>query len=351
MELNYLSIESLKVNPDNFFKPLPDKEYEDLLGSIAQYGIQEPLIVTQDGDDSYTIISGNNRFRAAMEIGIKILPCIVIDLKRIEGAMDSEIFRRHLSPEERAEYKALKETKCEEIVRKKMEERLLPDLFQQYKRGFLTRETAIEVMKFNVEEQAALLDTLNKIQPALADDDGVIPLQEEISHLKEALSKKTQEIMELKSWKEENRERLEEKLAELEKKKSKASEVVKKEFEKEVKNLIEVNEKLVSQIRQKQAEIDRIEEEKERFKRALSDKEIGVKAEKIHFAEAKQKYMINIITAHGDMIVKEIKTIRNLMEFDLSKREVLVTQEKIKNIYKELDELSADVNKSIALQQ
>lgn len=351
MEICYLPVERLRLNDENLFAPLTGEEYEDLKQSILKHGIQEPLIVTSWENGLYTVVSGNNRLKVAMAIGIETLPCRIIDRGLIEGAIDTDIFRRHLTPQERAKYKVLKEKKCEEIFEREMERKLLPELFEKYEKGLLSREFAIGAMKLTLQQQAALLETIEKPQPTLTEDGDAVELQEEISRLKEALTKKTQEIRELKSWKEENREKLEEKLAELEKKKSKADELVRKEREKEAKNLMDVNEKLVTQIKQKQAEIDRIEEEKEKFKRLLSDKEIGVKAEKIRFAEFEQEYRINIVTAHLDMVVKQIETLQNYMKFNLSKREVSITEEKIKNAHKKLDELSAHINKCNSFQQ
>lgn len=345
MEICYLPVERLKVNNENLFAALSGDEYRDLKKSITKFGIQEPLIVTSSENGFYTVVSGNNRLRVAMEIGLETLPCRIIDRELIEGAIDTDIFRRHLTPQERAEYKVLKEKKCEEIFKGEIKRKLLPELFEKYEKGLIDQEFAISVTKLTLQQQAALLKTTEKPQPTLTEDEGAVELQEEISRLKEALTKKTQEIRELKSWKEENREKLEEKLAELEKKKSKVDELVRKEREEEVKNLMEVNEKLVSQIKTKQVEIDRIEEEKERLRRALSDREVELKAEKIQFAEAEQEHRISVITAHLNMVVKQIETIQDYMKFNLSKREVLITEEKIKNVHKKLDELSAHINK------
>ncbi len=349
MEICYLPVEKLKLNVENLFSPLSGYEYEDLRGSIARYGIQEPLIVTHGENGFYIVVSGNNRLRIAGEIGIKTLPCSIIDITSIEGALDTEIFRRHLSPEDRKRYKALKEEKCGEIFEREMERKLIPELFDRYKKGHLRRECAIGAMKLNIEEQTTLIqsvETVDDTQPVSSEEDEVVELQEEIAHLKEVLSKKNQDISELKQWKEQNRERLEEKLAELEKEKNKASKVVKKEFEAEVKNLMETNEKLVSQIKGKQAEIEKIKEEKESFERLLVDKEVEVKAEKIHFAEVEKKYMVNTIILDLDVVLEKIKTIRNHMEFGLAKGEASVVKERVKSIVERGRELLAYLDKN-----
>jgi ParB family chromosome partitioning protein len=344
MEICYLPIESLRVDLDNLFAPLSEWEYEDLRDSIAQYGIQEPLIATAEEDGFYTVISGNNRLRVAREIGIKTLPCSIIDKMLLEAAMDTEIFRRHLSLQERKRFKALKEEKFKEKMERIMEKKLIPELFDRYKRGLLNRESAIGAMKLNIKEQTALVQSLEAVEdaPQASSEEGeVVKLQEEIAHLKELISKKNQEIREMKEWKEENRERLEEKLAELEKEKNKANKVVKKEFEVEIKNLMETNEKLVSQIKEKQAEIEKVEEEKEKFQRLLSNKEVEIKAEKVLFAEAERKYMVNIIIFRLDAVLEEIIKVRNCLEHNLSKKDARIAREKIRAIIESSEELLA----------
>ena len=62
---------------DQLYRPVDenDPEIEGLARSIAELGIQEPLIVTKD----YVIISGNRRFKAALLVGLSHLPCRVLD--------------------------------------------------------------------------------------------------------------------------------------------------------------------------------------------------------------------------------------------------------------------------------
>jgi ParB-like chromosome segregation protein Spo0J len=352
MEICYLPIESLKVSSDSFLNPLPPGEYEDLRESIAKHGVLEPLIVTSEEDGFYTVRVGNNRLRVAGEIGIKTLPCSIVDITSIEGALDTEIFRRHLSPEERTKYKALKEAKCEEIIRKEMEKKLLPELVERYKKGLISRESAIEVMKLGMEEQTSLFNSLPRPAEAVenaygisTEDEEVAGSEEEIARLNKILDEKNREIKELKGWKDENKEKIEENLEELKKEKSKASEAVRKEFEKEIKNLMKTNEKLADQIKAKQTEIDRIEEEREKFKRLLSDKEIEIKAEKVLFAEDERKYMINVVIFRLDAVLEEIVKIRGCLKDDLSKKDASAAREKISTIIENSEGLLTLINK------
>lgn len=71
-EITNVSIDVLKVHPRNaeFFDDISGKEYEDFKHSIQEEGIISEIIVSPD----MTIISGHQRFKAAKEIGIKMVP-------------------------------------------------------------------------------------------------------------------------------------------------------------------------------------------------------------------------------------------------------------------------------------
>lgn len=355
MEICHLSVDDLKANPENLFSPLTSHEYEDLRESIASHGVQVPLIVALAEDGLYTVISGNNRFKVAKEIGIKTLPCRILETASIEGALDTDIFRRHLSPKERADYKTIKKAKCEEILEREMKKKLHPELFEQYKNGLINRKFAIEVMKLHMEEQTSLLDSLSR--PAetvehehviLNEDEEVSRLGKEIVRLNKILDEKNGKIKELKRWKEENQEKIVEKLDELNKEKARASEAVRREFEKEVKNLMETNEKLTKQIKSKQEEIKALEEEREKSRRNLSDKEIELKAEKVLVVEEERNHMINILIYRLDEIFEGIKKIQEHLDQhnSLSKRMEGLALEKIGYILDQLGKLSNRISKN-----
>jgi len=62
-------------------KPLRDRkvhrrESDRILASIKAIGLIEPLVVFPDGDD-FVITDGVQRYRALLELGIEVVPCIV----------------------------------------------------------------------------------------------------------------------------------------------------------------------------------------------------------------------------------------------------------------------------------
>src|SRR5438552_983673 len=77
-EAKLIPIDQLKPNPWNraIFDPAALKE---LAGSIKAVGVLEPLVV-RPMDGGYEIASGNRRWLAAREAGVKELPCVVKEL-------------------------------------------------------------------------------------------------------------------------------------------------------------------------------------------------------------------------------------------------------------------------------
>ena len=71
-EITNVSIDVLKVHPRNteFFDDISGKEYEEFKHSIQEEGIISEIIVSPD----MTIISGHQRYKAAKELGIKMVP-------------------------------------------------------------------------------------------------------------------------------------------------------------------------------------------------------------------------------------------------------------------------------------
>jgi len=95
--------------PRKVFKP---QEIEELAESIKEFGIIQPLIVKQNGD-TYTIIAGERRWRAANAAGLSVVPVIVRDYTELEIlgiALIENIQREDLNPVEEAMcYKRLNE--------------------------------------------------------------------------------------------------------------------------------------------------------------------------------------------------------------------------------------------------
>ena len=91
-------------------------ELDDLVASIRDKGVLEPILVRPLGDeaaDSFRIISGERRYRAAQEAGLYEIPVIVLEVSEdeaLEIALIENLQRKDLTPFEEAEgYQALSE--------------------------------------------------------------------------------------------------------------------------------------------------------------------------------------------------------------------------------------------------
>ncbi len=103
-----------------------DKEkLEELAQSIKNSGLIQPIVVVKEKENSYSIVAGERRWRAAQIAGFKKIPSIVKEMdraKRAELAIVENIQREDLNPvEEAIAYKTLIEKfglTQEELARK-----------------------------------------------------------------------------------------------------------------------------------------------------------------------------------------------------------------------------------------
>lgn len=89
------------------YKVIDDDSMDELVESIREHGILNPLIVRlmEGVENSYEIISGHRRFHAAQRLGLKKVPCTVYDVDRDTATVmmvDSNCQRTELLPSEKA---------------------------------------------------------------------------------------------------------------------------------------------------------------------------------------------------------------------------------------------------------
>ena len=103
-KINITSITPRKDQPRKTF----DKEALQLLAdSISQYGVLQPIIVREDGftANSYEIIAGERRWRAAKLAGLSEIPAVIVDgdeLKAAQISIIENVQREDLNPVEEA---------------------------------------------------------------------------------------------------------------------------------------------------------------------------------------------------------------------------------------------------------
>ncbi|MGB3494696.1 MAG: ParB/RepB/Spo0J family partition protein [Elainellaceae cyanobacterium] len=89
--------------PRQYFDP---KALQDLAASIRMHGILTPLLVRSAGKNSYELVAGERRFRAAQELGLAEVPVLIRKLSDIEAsevALLENLQREDLNPVEETE--------------------------------------------------------------------------------------------------------------------------------------------------------------------------------------------------------------------------------------------------------
>ncbi len=98
-----IPIDEIDPNPDQPRQVMGD--LSELMASIAEKGIIEPLIVRQRGG-RYQIVAGERRYQASVQVGLRELPVVIRDVddnEIVEVALVENIQRKDLSAFEEAE--------------------------------------------------------------------------------------------------------------------------------------------------------------------------------------------------------------------------------------------------------
>lgn len=109
-EVLQISPDQIVANPRQPRLHFAPADLEDLIASIKEYGIMQPLVVTKV-PSGYELIAGERRLRASRSLGLKTVPVIVRDAteqEKLELALIENIQRADLNVVEEAfAYQAL----------------------------------------------------------------------------------------------------------------------------------------------------------------------------------------------------------------------------------------------------
>lgn len=105
-----LDLDKVMPNPDQPRKHFDEDQMTDLVESIREHGVLQPIIVAPR-EEMYLIVAGERRWRAAKRVGLATIPAIVKELSEdqiFELALIENIQRADLNPIEEARgYKQL----------------------------------------------------------------------------------------------------------------------------------------------------------------------------------------------------------------------------------------------------
>lgn len=98
---NFRVIDTKNVKANDNIREV--KDIDDLLASIQEHGIVNPITVLDEGKSNFSVIAGFRRFAAAVQLGLKKIPCHVM-LKDREGveeiSLTENITRMDMTPYE-----------------------------------------------------------------------------------------------------------------------------------------------------------------------------------------------------------------------------------------------------------
>lgn len=167
-------------NPHQPRHKIEAESIDDLVASIKQHGILQPLIVTKHGE-RYQLIAGERRFRSAQRLGLSSVPALVRDTKeqeQLELAIVENVQRQDLNPvEEGLAYQQLTDEfglTQEDIAKKVGKSRttvanairilqLPPDMLQALRQGRIsTSHAKILLSAVTPAERQRLFDQITK---------------------------------------------------------------------------------------------------------------------------------------------------------------------------------------------
>lgn len=100
-----IDVDRIIANPWQPRLEIDQESLADLVSSIREHGVLQPLIVTRADGDSYALVAGERRWRAARAAGLLTVPVVVKETtprQRLEIALVENIQRQDLSPLETA---------------------------------------------------------------------------------------------------------------------------------------------------------------------------------------------------------------------------------------------------------
>lgn len=99
-----IPVENISPNPNQPRKHFDEIMFEELVASIKEVGLVQPVVV-RPKEDGYELVAGERRWRAAQAAGLKSIPAIIkssSDAESLEIALIENLQREDLNPIEEA---------------------------------------------------------------------------------------------------------------------------------------------------------------------------------------------------------------------------------------------------------
>jgi ParB family chromosome partitioning protein len=100
-----IPLSKIRPNPYQPRKTFRAEDLQELVASVKEKGVLQPIVVRRKGD-TWEIIAGERRFRAAQKLGLLTIPAVEVtasDVESLEIALIENLQRADLSPLEEAD--------------------------------------------------------------------------------------------------------------------------------------------------------------------------------------------------------------------------------------------------------
>jgi ParB family chromosome partitioning protein len=98
-----LDLNTVRPDPDQPRKYLDPQALEELASSIRSHGVLQPILVREENEGRFVIVSGERRFQAARLAGLATIPALVTAGEPAEIAIIENLLRENLTAIEEAE--------------------------------------------------------------------------------------------------------------------------------------------------------------------------------------------------------------------------------------------------------
>jgi ParB family chromosome partitioning protein len=102
----HLPVDSIQPNPEQPRREFSETELAALTASIRAQGLLQPIIVRSTGPDTYELVAGERRWRAARRAGLTAIPALLRDTRddqMLPIALVENLLRENLNPVEEAQ--------------------------------------------------------------------------------------------------------------------------------------------------------------------------------------------------------------------------------------------------------
>lgn len=96
-----IAVDRIAFNRYQPRKSIDDEKFQELVRSVRLHGILQPVVVRSNGSDTYELVAGERRLRAAAHAGLSRIPAVVkefTDEQSLEVALIENLQREDISP-------------------------------------------------------------------------------------------------------------------------------------------------------------------------------------------------------------------------------------------------------------